>query len=511
MSEHAQRVAHAQGLEDPVSHQLLQRRSGHLCDQRAEAGAARVGVEVPAAGLRMSVPGMDDPDGRKTADAMRRIGQAFEYGEIFHVFRTPPVAASGRWPCFRGPNLDGISPQDTRLAEGFPPEGPRELWRLELAPGYAGVAVLAGRVYVMDHIEGQGDVLRCFTFDDGREVWRCGYKIRVPSNHGITRTVPAVTERFIVTMGPLGQVMCVDTPTGKARWGMSLSRKYGTRDLSGCWYAGQCPLIDDGKAIIAPAGTNVMMIAVSCATGAVLWEAPNRYGWHMSHSSIVPVTVAGTKMYVYASVGGVTAVGADGELAGKVLWETDEWTSSVVMPSPVVLDGNRLFLTSGYDGGSALVRIVKDGAGFRPEFVYNYTGKRKARDCFSTYQHTPIYYQGHLFGIQLNGARERKMEFVCVDPAEPGGRIVWGSGTDTVFTAPKKREAWGPYILADGKFYVMGDAGLLAMFAADTTACRKLGEWQLFEHAHETWGPLTIVDGRLFARDFTRLVCFDLR
>ena len=465
----------------------------------------------PAAGLRLSVPGMDDPDGRKAADASRRTAQEFQYGEIHQVFRSAPASSSGAWPRFRGPNQDGISPQDIRLADTFPREGPRELWRLDLTPGYAGPAILDGRVYVMDHIEGQGDVLRCFSFADGLELWRTGYRIRVPNNHGITRTTPAVTERYIVTMGPMGQVMCLDTLSGKARWGMSLSRKYGTRDLSSCWYAGQCPLIDGDTAVIAPAGTNVLMIAVSCQSGEVLWEAPNRKGWRMSHSSIVPVTVEGTKMYVYASVGGVTAVGAEGSLAGRVLWETDEWTSSVLMPSPIVLDGNRLFLTSGYDGGSALARIVKDGDGLRPEFVYNFNGKRKARDCFSTYQHTPIYHQGHLFGIQLNSARNHRMEFVCVDPNEAGGKIVWGSGADTVFTAPKKREAWGPYILADGKFYVIGDTGLLAMFAADTTACRKLGEWQLLERGHEVWGPLALVDGRLFVRDYTRLVCFDVR
>ena len=464
-----------------------------------------------AAWVRLDVPGLDDPDGRKAEDARRRTQQAFEYGEIYQVFDVPAPGTSGGWPRFRGLNLDGINRQNTKLASSFPAEGPRELWRLNLAPGYAGAAIYDGRVYVMDYLEGQGDVLRCFALDDARELWRCGYRIRTPSNHGITRTTPSVTKDYIVTMGPMGQVMCVDTSTGKARWGMSLSREYGTRDLSGGWYAGQCPLIDDGKAIIAPAGTNVMMIAVSCESGEVLWEAPNRHGWRMSHASILPVTLAGTKMYVYAAVGGITAVGAEGDLAGNVLWETDAWTSAVLMPSPVALGNDELFFTSGYDGGSALIKVVRDGGGFRPEIVYSYTGKRKSRDCFSTYQHTPIYFKDRLFGIQSNSARERKLEFVCVEPRAPGGRIVWGSGADTDFTSPKKREAWGPYILADDKFYVMGDTGLLAMFKADTVACHKLGEWQLLDDGHEVWGPMAIVDGRLFVRDYSRLVCFDLR
>ena len=467
----------------------------------------------PEPDVRQSLPGLDDPEGRKAADALRRKLQLFEYGELYKAFTFPvPVRSeSGSWPRFRGEQLDGINHQQTKLADTFGEGGPPELWRLELGAGYAGAAVHDGCVYIMDHVEKQGDVLRCFDFDSGSELWRTGYRIRIANNHGITRTTPAVSGPYIVTMGPMGQVMCVDRDGGKARWGISLSREYGTRDLSGCWYAGQCPLIDGGKAIIAPAGTNVLMVAVSCETGQVVWEAPNRHGWKMSHSSIVPITVEGTKMYVYCAVGGVAAVGAEGELAGKVLWETDEWTSSVLMPSPVVMDDNRIFLTSGYDGGSALIRIRKEGGKFLPELIYNFSGKRKSRDCFSTYQHTPIYYDGHLFGIQLNTAREHKMEFVCVDPNEEGGRIVWASGKDTTFSAPKKNEAWGPYIMADGKFYVMSDTGMLAVFEARTDGCRKLGEWQLIKDGHEVWGPMAIVDGRLFVRDYTRLVCFDLR
>jgi outer membrane protein assembly factor BamB len=465
--------------------------------------------QTPATQLRLSVPGMDDPEGRRAADAARRTAQTFNYGEIHATFGES-TTTSGRWPQFRGPRFDGQSRQSTPLAADFPAEGPRELWRLELAAGYAGPAIFDGRVYLMDYIEGEGDALRCFDFADGRELWRSGYRIRIPSNHGITRTTPAVTAKYVVTMGPMGQVMCVDTPTGKARWGLSLSAEYGTRDLSSCWYAGQCPLIDQGRAIIAPAGTNVLMVAIDCESGEVVWEAPNRHGWRMSHSSITPMTVGGTKMYIYAAVGGVTAVGADGEQAGKVLWESDAWTSSVLMPSPVVLDGDRLFLTSGYDGGSALLRVVKKDQRFEAQVLYNYAGKRRSRDCFSTYQHTPIYTQGHLFGIQSNSARERRLEFVCVDPSVEGGQIRWGSGEDTRLTAPRKREAWGPYFLADEKFYVMGDTGLLVMFEATTAACRKLGEWQLLEDGHEVWGPLVIVDGRLFVREYTRLVCYDI-
>lgn len=458
-----------------------------------------------------SVPGMDDPHGRKAADARMRTEKTVDYGEIHEVFDTSTPVTTGRWPRFRGPDLNNTSPQTLALADSFPEEGPRRLWSVELGPGYGGAAVFDGAVYVMDHVQGVGDVLRCFAFEDGRELWRCGYRIDLPVNHGITRTVPAVTEKYVVTLAPMGQVMCVERSTGKALWGKSLMREYGTRDLSRSWYAGQCPLVEDDRAIIAPAGTNVLMMAISCENGDVLWTAPNRHAWRMSHSSITPVTVGGARMYVYASVGGVTAVGAEGERAGRILWETDAWTASVVMPSPVLSGDNRLFLTSGYDGGCALLEIVARGDAFDVEVLYNYAGRLKSRDGFSSYQQTPIYHQKHLFGIQLNSAKSHRMEFVCVDPDEEGGKIIWGSGKETLLSAPGKQEAWGPYVLADGKFYVLSDTGTLVMFDATARGCRKLGEWRLLEDGYETWGPMAVVDGRLFVRDYSELVCFDVR
>jgi outer membrane protein assembly factor BamB len=466
----------------------------------------------PAPGLAVSGPLMDDPLGHRARDEARRAARIIDFGSIFQK-TGDPVDGAGHWPRFRGPDLNNISPESIPLADTFPDSGPPRLWSLDVAPGYAGAAVFKGRIYLMDYTDAApqpGDILRCLSLEDGREFWRSGYGIHIANNHGVTRTTPAVTERYTVTLGPMGHVMCVDTDSGRVRWGIDLIKTYGTRNLSKCWYAGQCPLIDNGLAIIAPVGTNVLMMGVSCETGEVLWQAPTPPRWRMSHASITPMTVDGLKTYVYASVNGVAGVAADGPGAGRLLWMTEDWGSSVVMPSPVVLDDNRLFVTSGYDGGCAVFKLHREGDGVRCETLYTFAGPERAPSCFSSYQQTPVYAFGHLFGIQSNNAKQFKMEFVCADPGEPGCRMVWNSGPDTIFTSKKKEEAWGPYVLADGKFYVVGDTGLLVLFRATTERCEKLGQWQLMD-GHEVWGPLALTQGRLLIRDMTRLMCFDIR
>lgn len=110
-------------------------------------------------------------------------------------------------------------------------------------------------------------------------------------------------------------------------------------------------MIENGIAVIAPGGT-ALLIGVDCATGTLVWQTPNPGNWQMSHASVMPMTYQGRKMYVYAGIGGVFGVAAEGNDVGQVLWETTEFAPSVVAPSPLVLDNGRIFITAGYGAGS---------------------------------------------------------------------------------------------------------------------------------------------------------------
>lgn len=61
-------------------------------------------------------------------------------------------------------------------------------------------------------------------------------------------------------------------------------------------------LIDGNVAVLATGGT-ALMIGVDLLTGRKIWETPNPRGWKMSHSSIIPFTFDGRRMYVYSASG----------------------------------------------------------------------------------------------------------------------------------------------------------------------------------------------------------------
>ncbi len=396
------------------------------------------------------------------------------------------VAANlpGAWPWFRGPNLDAISTETVALAKTWPKEGPKPLWNIAVGEGFAGAAVAQGRVYVMDYDwEKQADAFRCLSLADGQEIWRYTYPMKVKRNHGMSRTIPAVTEKFAVAIGPKCHVTCLEPLAGKLLWSIDMGREYNTEVPP--WYAGQCPLVDGDRVILAPAG-DMLMIAVDGLTGKVLWQTPNPHRWQMTHSSIAPVTFNGQKMYVYCASGGVVGVSATD---GKILWETPDWKISMAnVPTPLPVGDGKIFFSGGYDAGALMLQLREAGGKYQVETVF-----RLKQAVFGAIQHTPILWQNHIFGVRPDG------QFICLDLQ---GKIVWQSGA-------ANRYGNGPFMLAQERFYLMNDSGDLSMVNASTQSFQLLAKAKVLE-GPDAWGPMALAGGRLILRDMTRLACFDV-
>ncbi len=422
--------------------------------------------------------------------------QEVNIGEHFEEYASDYKELSETWTNFRGADYDNISKSPVKLLDKFPEEGPKILWSVELGEGHSGGAIYKGLAYVMDYDEEErADKLRCFSLIDGKEQWSRGYDVTVKRNHGMSRTIPAVTEDYIVTIGPKCHVMCLDRETGDFRWGLDIVKEYGTEIPF--WYTGQCPIIDNGVAILA-AGGSEMMLAVDCDTGEKLWETPNPHGWQMSHSSIVPFTFGGRKMYVYSAIGGMLGVAADGPDAGSVLWETNTWNHSVVAPSPVCLPDGKIFMTAGYGAGSMVLQLSESGGKFSIAPIDEYSPK----DGLACEQQTPIYWNGFLFGILPKDGGALRNQLVCVNPADTK-KVVWSSGKETRF-------GLGPFFMADNKLFILNDDGTLTIARPSTKEYIQLDQVKVIEDAHDAWAPFALADGYLLMRDSKTMVCIDL-
>jgi len=416
-------------------------------------------------------------------------------GEHFMRFSDTGTTPGEKWPGFRGSSHDNIYRAPFPLIDRFGGRVPEILWTVNLGEGHGGAAIYDGLVYILDYDEElRADMLRCFNLKDGKEIWRRWYNIHIRRNHGMSRTIPAVTESFIVTIGPRGHVMCVERETGNFLWGIILEKEFNTEIP--LWYTGQCPLIDNGVAIIATGG-DALLIGVDCATGEILWRTPNPHGWKMSHSSVMPFTYQGKKMYIYSASGGMLGVSA-GENAGEVLWSTSLWNHPVIAASPVAMPDGKIFITAGYGAGSMLLQLIPNGDKFDVEILKTFS----PGEGLSSEQQTPILIDGHLFGILPKDARTLRNQLVCVKPDDPTN-FVWTSGSGVRF-------GLGPYILADDRFYILNDDATLIIVQKSTERYIELDRIKLFD-GHDAWAPIAIADGYMVLRDADRMICIKIK
>lgn len=402
-----------------------------------------------------------------------------------------PTADANDWPQFRGPDRTGRLLSSTPIATDWPDAGPPIQWRIPLGEGYAAPAIRQGLVYLIDYDrQAQTDVVRCLTLSDGREVWRHAYAVKIKRNHGMSRTVPVVTDKFVITFGPMGHVVCLDRFTGQRRWALSLVQQYASEIPD--WYAGQCPLVLGDTVIIAPAGDEVLMTALRLDDGQPVWAVPNTPGLRMSHSSITPMTLDGRTLLLYCGIGGVVAVEppAAGDAPARTVWSTSDWQVPVAtICSPIPLDDGRVFFADGYRVGAAMFKLTPqpDGA-VNHELLY----RLQAR-TYGTTQQTGILHDNHLFGVRPNG------ELTCLSL---DGTIAWTSSLEHRF-------GLGPLLIVNQHLLVMDDDGWLTLARATPQRFEPIARARVLD-GHESWGPMAISGSRLLVRDFTELRCLDL-
>jgi outer membrane protein assembly factor BamB len=297
--------------------------------------------------------------------------------------------------------------------------------------------------------------------------------------------------------------MCVDPFSGNLLWSIDLEKEYGIPGtvkgkITPEFYSGQCPLIDGEMAIFSPGG-KALMIGVECSTGKVLWKTPNPDSLRMSHTSIMPMTILGKKMYVYAALGGVCAVSAEGEDIGKLLWKTTDWSPSIAVSSPVYLGNGELAAFGSYGAGSARIKVTRDGPGFSAVVV----DQHKSSGGIASEQQTPIIKGDYLWSVLPENAGPLKKQLACFSKSDLV-TPVWSSGKESRFG-----KGMGPFILSGNKLYLLDDEGTLYLFRIEGAKAALVSSHKVLD-AIEAWSPMAIAGKFLIMRDAHNMLCLDI-
>ncbi len=434
---------------------------------------------------------LQEPGADHRPPGMERKADDVLIGEFFMKYDDHASSLTGKWSSFRGEQASNIIV--THEAVNTSGEDYPVLWRVDTGEGHAAPVIYNGRVYFLDYNEQlDSDALRCFSLETGKELWRRWYRVPIKRNHGFSRTVPAVGDDYIITIGPQGHVMCCDPLTGDLKWSLDMQQVYKTEVPF--WYTGQCPRVDEGILILAPAGEETLLAGYDCRTGEQVWTTPNTLHYKMSHSSVMPMTLHGKKTYVYIGVGGVCGVSAEKHDRGTLLWSASKWQPSVVAPSPVQVSAGRILMVAGYGAGGALLQVERSGNNWTASVIDQY----KPAEGLASEQQTPILYNHMLISIlpKDGGGDRSKLVYYTPDNLH---KAVWTSAAD-------ERFGLGPYLVVNNKLFVFKEDGELYLYELAAHHMTLLKKQRVMEGV-DAWGPMAYADGMLIVRDAHTLLC----
>jgi outer membrane protein assembly factor BamB len=389
------------------------------------------------------------------------------------------VADASDWPGFRGVNRDGVVPE--AAFHGWDGSPPKQRWRKNPV-GTAWSSFCAAGDYVFTQEQrGDSESVVCYRADTGEQVWARGEPGRHTdwaSGSG-PRATPTLADGklFVATTG--GVVLALRAESGEPIWKVNLQDRFGfTKPQFGL---ATSPLVIGDVVFVNPASPNSpRLVALSAANGETRWQTEGK--GTDGYSSPQAATIDGVAQILVFNGAGL--FGHD-PATGKELWRHD-WVVRITDPStvqPLVLPDGRVVFGGGNRGlGTRCVEVHRNGA------EWTVTPK------WQTKEFTPIFndvvrFGGNLFGLDTG-------RLVCLDLSN--GNVRWKEGD---FGS-------GQLLLVGNRILIATENGKLACVAANADDLEEL--WRVDVVKGKTWNHPAIARGRLFYRNTTEMVVFDL-
>jgi outer membrane protein assembly factor BamB len=395
--------------------------------------------------------------------------------------KIPPgvTAASADWPQWRGPERTGMS-RETGLLRQWPAAGPPVVWSVSaLGGGYGSVATSGGRVYVQG-LRNRQSVVSALNQADGKVVWSRAIGAAGDNDRGSgPRGTPTVDGDRLYVLTENGDLASIRAEDGTVAWQRNILKDFNGRNIP--WLISESPLIEGAHVIVSPGGRGAGMVALDKLSGKTVWTA-KELNDEAGYASAVAATVQGVRVLMTLTAEAGVGVRASD---GKLMWRYPRVANGTANITTPVVSDNKVFYTSAYGTGGALLALAAERGELLAQEVYF------TRDM-QNHHGGVIVLNGYLYGF--NNAI-----MACLELAT--GKLIWRD----------RAVGKGAITYADGHFYVLSENNVVGLVEATPAGYREKGRFQIADQGLPSWAHPAISGGRLYIRNQNTLTAYDVR
>ena len=365
--------------------------------------------------------------------------------------------------------------------------GPTRLWSRPLGEGYSSI-LADGDLLVTMYRRDDEEVVVALDAATGATRWEHAYRAPLVHNGYFDvwlnsagpgpYATPLIVGDTVFAVGVDGLFHALDKRTGDLRWAHDLAATFDVEEYN----AFASSPIAYGQTVIQPlGGSGHGVVAFDRETGATAWRSP---AIDLGPGSPLLIEVDGQDQLVV--VGQQELVGLDpGD--GRRLWSHPHPNELGLNLSMPVWGGDRaLFVSSGYDGGSRLIRLSRSDGRTTPAEVWS---SNRMRVHFGNAL--------RIDGMLVASTGDFGPAFLAAVDAETGAEV-WRERT---FARAQMVEAGGLLVLLD-------EDGELAVASVTLDGLQVHARAPVL--TSNAWTPPTLVGSTLYLRDRQRIVALAL-
>ncbi len=407
-----------------------------------------------------------------------------------YIFLLAVLSVSGpglaeEWLQWGGPNGD-FTVDAAGLAEEWPAEGPRQLWKRPLGDGYSSILYKDGTLFTL-YRDGEHEVVVALDAETGKTGWEHRYPrklwpdFRKSFGFGPNST-PLILGDRILSVGVSGQMRCLDVTTGELSWEHDLPAKFGRRKRVEEWGGSVSPMPYDGAAITLVGGDGHAVVAFDPEDGSAVWKSEPG---GVSYAQTTITRLAGRDQFIYFEPEGLVALDP---ATGRTLWRSAiEFNNGNHLTPIVKCDESHIWVGSQFDsGGGRLLEITRRGDALAAEQHW-YHSKLQASHW------TLIRLGDHIYG-STGGNR---VSFLTAFKWKTG-EVAWRE------RGFHKAQA----LYADGKLLFLDESGDLTLAKISPQGPEVFATARVTESV--SWTLPTLVSTKLYLRDRKNVLALDL-